>query len=225
MEKIGHRGAKAWMDENTLESIQKAINLGVDAIEVDIHACKTGELIVIHDPSVDRTTNGTGKIAKLTYTQISQLTTTNGYNIPTLEQVLDFCQGKCHIHIELKGKGTATKTAALITQQVENNHWAFDSLIISSFKFSRLKKIKTLNPHIQLGLIAHKNLKEKLQLAAENNFYAFYAFHEKLKKPVVTLAKKNGIKIYCWTVNKKLNIKKMVSLAVDGIITDHPEKL
>ena len=101
MEKIGHRGAKAWVDENTLESIQKAIELGADAVEIDVHTCKTGELIVIHDPTLKRTTNGKGKIAKLTYSQINSFNTLNGYSIPTLEQVLDFCQDKYKIHIEL----------------------------------------------------------------------------------------------------------------------------
>ena len=225
MEKIGHRGAKAWVDENTLESIQKAIELGADAVEIDVHVCKTGELIVIHDPTLKRTTNGKGKIAKLTYSQINSFNTLNGYSIPTLEQVLDFCQGKCKIHIELKGKGTATKTAALITQLVKNNIWSYDQLVVSSFKLSRLKKIQQQNPNIRLGLIAHRNLSRKLERAAKNNFYGFYAFHEKLRKPIVELAKKRGLKIYCWTVNKRLNISKMLSLGVDGIITDSPEKI
>ena len=225
MEKIGHRGAKAWIDENTLESIQKAIDLGVHAVEIDVHTCKSGELIVIHDPTLKRTTNGNGKIAKLSYSQINSFKTTNGHNIPTLEQVLDFCQGKCQIHIELKGKETAIKTATLITNLVNNNKWTYNQLVVSSFKISKLAKIQKQNPNIRLGLIAHKNFNTQLDFAIKNNFYAFYAFHEKLKKPIVKLAKKHGLKIYCWTVNKQFNISKMTSLGVDGIITDNPEKL
>lgn len=225
MEKIGHRGAKAWVDENTLESIQKAIELGADAVEIDVHVCKTGELIAIHDSTLKRTTNGKGKIVKLTYSQINSFNTINGHTIPTLEQVLDFCKDKCKIHIELKSKGTAIKTAKLITQHVDNNIWSYNQLVVSSFKLSRLKKIQEQNSNIRLGLIARKNLNHKLELAAKNNFFAFYAFHEKLRKPIVKLAKKHGLKIYCWTVNKRLNISKMLSLGVDGIITDNLEKL
>lgn len=225
MEKIGHRGAKAWTDENTLESIQKAIDLGVDAIEIDVRACKTGELVVIHDPTLKRTTNGKGKVAKLSYAQISSFKTNNGYTIPTLEQVLDFCQDKCKIHIELKSKGTALKTATLITQLVESSKWSYEQLTISSFKLSRLQKIKHKNKEIQLGLVAHKNLKIKLGLASKNNFHAFYVFHEKLKKQIIKVSKESGLKLYCWTVNKETNINKMKSLGVDGIITDNPEKL
>lgn len=225
MEKIGHRGAKGWVDENTLESIQKAIELGIDAVEIDIHVCKTGELIVIHDPTLKRTTTGRGKIRKLSYAEINSYKTINGHTIPTLKQVLDFCQNKCGVHIELKGKGTAQKTAALITELTENNAWKYDQLTVSSYKFSRLKKIQKINPEIRLGLIACKRLAHKLELAAKNKFFAFYAFHEKLRKPIVQLAKKRNLKIYCWTVNKKLNVSKMLSLGVDGIITDCPEKL
>lgn len=225
MEKIGHRGAKAWADENTLESIQKAIELGANAVEIDVHVCKTGELIVIHDTTLKRTTNGKGKITKLSLFQISGFKTINGYTIPTLEEVLDYCQDKCKIHIELKGKGTAIKAAVLLTKVVENKKWSYEQLVISSLKLSKLKKIQKQNSNIRLGLIAYKNLSSKLEIAAKNNFYAFYAFHEKLRKPVVELAKKRGLKTYCWTVNKRLNISKMKSLKVDGIITDSPEKL
>jgi len=225
MEKIGHRGAKAWIDENTLESIAKAIELGADAVEIDVHMCKSGELIVIHDETLKRTTNGRGKINKLTYEQISKFNTTNGFTIPTLKEVLEFCESKCSIHIELKGKGTAKKTAKLVTLLIKKESWNYNQISISSFKNSRLKKIQKIDSKIHLGLIANRNLKRKLQLCVQNNYFGFYAFHEKLRKPIVTLAKKKNLKIYCWTVNKRINIIKMQTLNVDGIISDYPEKL
>ena len=225
MEKIGHRGAKALVDENTLESIQKAIDLGVDAIEIDIHCCKTGELIVIHDSSLDRTTNGTGEITELTYNEIQNFKTTSGYTIPTLKNTLNFCSKKCHIHIELKGKGTAKKTAELISTLVKKGNWNYDELTISSFKLSRLKKIQKINPSIRLGIIADKNLDSKLKLASKNNLYSFYGFHKKINKKTIDLAKQHNLKMYCWTANKRKDIKRMIHLEIDGIITDSPEKL
>ena len=97
---IGHRGAKRNFAENTLESIQKALNFGVDAIEIDVHRCKTGELVVIHDFTLDRTTNGSGEVAKKTLSEIKGLNVEDEFGIPLLTEVLDFIEGKCTINIE-----------------------------------------------------------------------------------------------------------------------------
>lgn len=225
MRKIGHRGAKAWSDENTIASIKKAIELGATEVEIDIHCCKTGELIVMHDHTISRTTNGKGKINEKTLEELKNLRTKNNHEIPTLEEVLKFCANKCHVHIELKGKKTATKTVALIEKLIQNKTTTYSQLTVSSFKLSKLKKIKHINSSINVGLIAHKNLKIKLKQCTKWNIPIFYPFHQKLNKKLVSKAHQSKIDVFCWTVNKKINILRMKKMGVDGIISDYPEKL
>src|SRR5690606_22166251 len=108
--KIGHRGAKGHLAENTQESIALALEMGVNGIEIDVHRCATGELVVIHDFTLDRTTNGEGEVATKSFEQLKELRVEDKYQIPSLREVLDLIEGKCFINIELKGRNTAKAT-------------------------------------------------------------------------------------------------------------------
>ncbi len=224
MEKIGHRGAKGYVAENTLASIDHALDLGVDAIEIDIHVCKTGELFVIHDEKMNRTTTGEGKIRKLTYRQIKK-ENSDGFAVPTLQEVLEHCKGKCKIHIELKGRGTAIKGAALIAKEVEVGNWSYNQLVVSSFKSSRLDKIRQYNPNILLGLITAKKPCKALRNAVKKGYGSVYIYHKKLKPHMVRIAKLKKIKVYTWTVNEPEFISKMSKLEIQGIISDFPDQI
>ena len=132
--KIGHRGAKAHLAENTLESIEKAISLGVDMIEIDVHRCATGELFVIHDFTLDRTTNGSGEVAKKSSTEMQSFLIEDRFKIPTLQEVLDLIENKCLINIELKGRNTAKAVSEIIQHKVEKEHWEYGNFLVSSFQ-------------------------------------------------------------------------------------------
>ncbi|WP_010522191.1 glycerophosphodiester phosphodiesterase [Aquimarina agarivorans] len=225
MQKIGHRGAKALVDENTIASIEKAIELGVDAVEIDIHKCATGELVVMHDETVKRTTNGKGKIVNLSFSELSMLRTEHMHKIPTLAEVLMVCQGKCKLHIELKGKGTAKAACFLIEATVAQNKWTYDQLCVSSFDAKRLNKIKARNGNIKVGLITESKTSKALAVAVNNNYDNIYIFHEKLRSRFVRMAKQKNLNVYAWTVNKPADIKKMQALEISGIISDNPDLL
>ena len=105
--KIGHRGAAGLEPENTLRSFGKAISLGVDAVEFDLHKCKTGELVAIHDSSVNRTTNGIGLVADLTLAELKLLDAGAEETIPTFSEILDFINKRVKVFIEIKEKGIA----------------------------------------------------------------------------------------------------------------------
>lgn len=224
MEKIGHRGAKGYVAENTIASINKAIELGVDAVEIDVHKCKSGEVIVIHDETLNRTTNGKGKVKKRTFQEIQNLNA-EGEKIPSLEQVLTHCAGKCKVHIELKGKGTALKTASLVETFVKEGKYDYSELVVSSFVFSRLKKIQNKNPEILLGIIAYKKPRKALRKVIKNKFSSIYCHYSKLRKPIIRLAKLKGVHIYAWTINSSKDIKQIKTKGVDGIISDFPDRL
>lgn len=224
MEKIGHRGAKGYVAENTLASINKAIALRADAIEVDVHICKTGELVVLHDKTIDRTTTGEGFIRKITLTELRNINS-EGNPIPLLEEVLELCSGKCMVHVELKGKGTAKKVADLIEKFVDQGKYNYQQIYVSSFVKKRLMKIRKQNANIQLGIIIAKKNSKALKVAVKNGFEAIYVHHKQVKSYWVRIAKLKKLKIYVWTVNKPKKIKKIRNLEVQGIISDFPDRL
>ena len=121
--KIGHRGADGYKPENTLISFQKAIDLNVDGIELDVHLSLDGELMVIHDETIDRTTNGKGYVNKMTLQELKGFRINNNQEIPKLKEVFDLVNHQCFINIELKGIGTAKPVVDLIEEYVVEKDW------------------------------------------------------------------------------------------------------
>lgn len=223
--KIGHRGAKAHVPENTLASFKKAIALGADAIELDVHTCASGELVVIHDFTVDRTTNGSGEVHNLTLKEIRQLTIEGQYKIPTLTEVIDQINGKCIINIEIKGEGTAKPVAVLLKMYVEEQGYSYNHFIVSSFLYAELKEIYAINKNIHLGVLTEDNFNEALRWAKELSAKALHPHFSLLNQSNVLEVQEAGYKIYTWTVNEPEDIARIKSYNVDGIISDYPERI
>ena len=223
--KFGHRGAKGHVTENTLESIQKALDLGVDGIEIDVHVCKTGELIVFHDFTLDRITNGTGEIGKFSLSELKQLKVENLYSIPTLTEVLDLIDNKIFINIELKGEHTANPTCAVIKDYVDNKNWTMDHFIVSSFQEKELLDVFSCNPNIALGVLTKASVNQAVALAKRINAKAIHPNLALLSKDNVKQTQDQGYKVNVWTVNTKQAIARMKSYNVDAIISDFPDRL
>ena len=124
MQIIAHRGASGYKPENTLASFQKAISLGVDMIELDVFAIRSGEVVVHHDKKVNRTTNGTGNISDYTWSELRLLDAGDGQRIPLLTEVLDLVNGRIPINIELKGHGIAEPVATIIDSYISKKAMA-----------------------------------------------------------------------------------------------------
>lgn len=223
--KIGHRGAKAHVAENTLASIKKAIEIGVDAIEIDVHKCASGELVVFHDFTLDRMTNGSGEVENYSLTQLKRLRVKGEHEIPTLEEVLEVISKKCKLNIELKGKGTAVKTCEIISEYMRTKQWCLDQFIISSFQHQELKTVFELNSQLNLGLLTKASVSDAMAFAQTINAYAIHPNVALLTKDNVRLAQQKGFKVITWTVNESETIKRMKTYNVDGIISDNPELL
>jgi glycerophosphoryl diester phosphodiesterase len=217
--KIAHRGARAYEPENTLRSFNKAIEYGVDAIELDVRKTKDNEIVVIHSDDVNKTTNGTGKVNELTLEQIKKLVTEKDEPVPTLEEVLDSIGKKVKILIEIKEKGIEEKTISLIQKKK-----LFDKVIIISFHEEVLKKVREINDQVETGLVyvRHKNpIKTALDLKAQYllSLYSF-TYSKNIEK-----AHENGLKIIVWTINNKEEVVEYRNKGVDGIATDRPDVL
>src|SRR3990167_11327492 len=130
MLKIGHRGACGYAPENTLKSFQRAIDLGVDMIELDVQLCKSGELVVIHDDTVNRTTDGSGFVKKIKLKNLKKLDAGEEERIPTLEEILNLVDRRVKVNIELKGPKTAKPVLKLIDEYIKTKGWNIDDFII-----------------------------------------------------------------------------------------------
>ena len=142
--KIGHRGAPGYEPENTLRSFEKAISMGVDMVELDVHKCKSGELVVIHDKKVNRTTNKKGFVKNKNLQQLKTLDAGKKEKIPTLKEVLDFINKRVKINIELKGPKTTEAVLKLIEEYINKKKWKYSQFIISSFDSRKIKKLSKL---------------------------------------------------------------------------------
>src|SRR5690606_14315348 len=163
--KIGHRGAKGYVAENTIESIQKALDFKVDGIEIDVHVCASGELVVFHDFTLDRMTNGTGEVGKSTLSELKKLKVSGLYHIPTLEEVLGIIDKKCLLNIELKGKYTASKTCETIQKYITDKNWTYQNFIVSSFQHHELEAVFKADKNISLGVLTKANIDEAMEFA------------------------------------------------------------
>lgn len=219
MLKVGHRGARAYEPENTLRSFKKAMELGVDAVELDVRKTKDGQLVVIHDADVKRTTNGKGLVSELTLKEIQSLSTEKDEKIPTLEEALDCLGKKVRVFIELKETGIEEQVLAVVNKKALKK-----SVVIVSFLEDALRKIRELDAEAETGLIyaKHKNpLKAALELKAQW-LLAFYRFTHTAN---VQKAHENGLKVIVWTVNTPEEVAEMVKKGVDGVSSDKPDIL
>jgi glycerophosphoryl diester phosphodiesterase len=223
--KIGHRGAKGYVAENTIESIQKALEFGVDGIEIDVHLCASGELVVFHDITLDRMTNGTGEVRKYSLSELKQLTVNGQFLIPTLEEILHTIDKKCVLNIELKGKNTASKVCEIIDEVVKTNGWKYSDFIVSSFQHHELETVFKNNLNIPLGVLTKASVEEAIEFAETINAVAIHPNYALLTSQNVKRAQAEGYMVYTWTVNDEQTIKRMKSYNVDGIISDVPDRL
>lgn len=223
--KIGHRGAKGYMAENTLESIRKALDIGVDAIEIDVHKCSSGEIWVIHDFTLDRTTDGSGEIAKRPAEVISNLRIEGRYKIPLLSEVLDLIEGKCKINIELKGLNTASPVSLIVKNKIIEGNWQYEDFIISSFQKNELFEIRKLDKEIPIAVLSKASVPEAIELGKRLNATAIHPSLGIITRDNTKLSQDAGFKVNVWTVNEREDIRRMLDFGVDGIISDYPNRL
>ncbi len=221
---IGHRGAEFLEPENTLRGFRKAIEVGVDYVEFDVHRCKSGELVVIHDETVDRTTNGKGFVEDLTLQQLKKLDAGKGEQIPTLQEAIDVCKGKVKMQIEIKAKGIEADVAAAIK---ENN--IQNDVIVISFYHESVKKAKDaaakLGLKIKTGALIVGNPVNPVEVVKEANADYLAANQNFTDARMVNELKKAGLGITVWNCDTEKDIKRLAELGVDMIGSNRPDLL
>ena len=228
---IGHRGARGYIAENTLESIQKALDLNVDGEEIDVYQCAAGEIVVFHDSNLNRLTGNKGFIEKTNFDELNTILVKGNYKIPTLGQVLELIAGSVLLNIELKGKNTAILTAAILKKYLQNSQSDIKNYIVSSDNWNELTLFKNQNTGIPIGVLSHtslllqKELNDIIEKGKELNAVAIHPKFSLLSKRAIDRMHSSGFLVYSWTINRPKDVKRAIQLGVDGIITDFPDRI
>ncbi|MEY8000758.1 glycerophosphodiester phosphodiesterase [Clostridium sp. Mt-5] len=224
---IAHRGFSGLYPENTMLSFKKAAEAGADGIETDLHVTKDGVIVICHDETIDRTTNGSGFIRNHTYEEIRKFNAGEGEKIPSLDELLSYVKDKdLLLNLELKNdiihynnleKNTIDK---IYQYKLEKN------VIISSFNHKSMQKVKQYDNSIKTGLLYGTAIYKPEEYAKKMGADALHPlFSLVMDAKIVQDIKKSGILINTYTVNRKNDMKKLIDLGVDGIITNYPNIL
>ena len=216
----GHRGAAELEPENTRLSIQKAIDLGVDQVEIDVHLTRDQHLVVIHDATVDRTTDGQGAVADFTLEEVKRLDAGKGERIPTLQEVIDLVRGKVVLQIELKGPDTAEP----VVRTVEQNNIESE-VLLTSFVHERLREARQLNPSLALGALWSNPPANACEQAIDMGAEAIHIQYQNIDAQLVQKAHAHGLMIRAWNPDTVEEIQRVIDLGVDAVGSNRPDLL
>lgn len=218
---IGHRGAMGYEPENTLLSINKALALGVDGIEIDVYNLEE-HLIVFHDRDLSRTTNGTGDLENCSFAYVRSLDAGKGSQIPTLKEVFDLVNRRAIINIELKGTNTAQLVVTLIQEYLAQG-WEYGDFLISSFNHYELQQVKVIDPQISIGILIYGLPWKYLEIAQELSADIVIVNLDYVNAKLVTTVQQHNLACWVYTVNRPKDISHLRELGVDGIFTNYPD--
>lgn len=229
---IAHRGASGYAPENTMPAFEKSLELGAEGIELDVHESKDGEIVVVHDHTIQRTSNGKGRVKDLTLDEIRKFDfgswfdkSFKGVTIPTLRDVLELLRDwNGLLNIEIKSgpilyPGIEKK---LIDMIKEYNFG--DKVIFSSFNHYSLQDIKAIDSSMEIGLLYSGALVEPWNYAKTLGAEALHPSYHNIIPELVKGCKENGVKLNPYTVNDEKDMEKIIGAGVDGIITNYPDK-
>lgn len=231
---IAHRGASGYAPENTIASIEFAIKMGCEAIEFDVQLTKDNQMVVCHDFTVDRTTNGSGEIKNYTLAEIKKLDAGSwfskefaGERIPTLEELLNIIPNDIFLHIEIKRTSSDNRDIEKVLNDILVKHNRITTVLISSFNHYSIREIKRYNDQINIGMALEADLIEPIKYIKDNDIplYSFHPCYEYVSSSMIQELHKNNIRVHCWTVNNKELATRLKEMGVDSIFTNYPDLL
>jgi glycerophosphoryl diester phosphodiesterase len=208
--------------ENTLRSFNKALEMGAPWVELDVYNVE-GQLVVIHDDDLDRTTNGKGPVMSHTLAQLRALDAGKGERIPYLSEVFDLVNRRAAINVELKGPNTADLAIAELRKRVAEG-WKWENVLISSFDHAQLRRARELEPNVPLGVLVWGDSKPFIKTALELKAISLNPALQYTDKALVDEAHANGLKVFVYTVNEPDDIARMRAWGVDGVFTNFPDR-
>jgi len=221
---IGHRGSAGNWPENTLAAIRHAIACGVDWVEIDIRSIDD-EIIVLHDDTLDRTTNGTGSVYAHTLASLRSLDAGQGEKIPYLNEVMDTIDARVGLNIEIKQRGSNAELQDTLVRYLDKNSRWRDKIMLSSFMDDVMRELSDTAPGgCLLGALTDSDPIDTIETATRLGMYAANISLRQLSKSVVEHAHQNKLKLLVYTVNDRDDVARCKRMNVDGIFTDYPER-
>lgn len=227
-----HRGASAYAPENTLPAFQMALDQGAQGIELDVQRTADDVLVVVHDETIDRTSNGFGRVADLTLEELRRCDFSNGFighhnvRIPTLMEVLDFvAPTNLRLNVELKNSvlpypGMELETAAMVAEV-----GLTDRVLLSSFNHLSLANLRGIVPPSQIGVLYSDGLYNPWQYARWIGAGALHPNWRALRQPdFVWLAHEAGVNVHVWTVDEEQDVAHAIETGVDALMTNFPDR-
>jgi len=230
--RIAHRGASGSYPENTRLAFEKAIEAGVDMIELDCQLCKDGHVVVIHDEHLDRTAKVSGLVRSKTLKQLKKLDmgawfkrSFRGQRILTLEEVMQSMAGQVELNLDIKTVPHGPLGIELKVLFILSHYDYLDRSILSSFDYRVLRQLRELAPEARIGVLYGAGIKESpFQLATEISAHSVHVQKELATPQFLERAVQLGFKRFVWTLNEVVEMERYLSLGVDGIVSDFPEK-
>lgn len=225
----GHRGARAYAPMNTVPSFELALKQGADGVELDTHLSKDGKLIVLHDFTVDSTTNGKGLAKDKTLAELKELDAGSSFSaeyagtqIPTLDEVFEAVGKKLFINVEIKSETQETDGVEQAVADCIIKHGLTNSVIVSSFNPLALKRFRAILPAVPIGYLyePEHNFSQMMEGFPHE---ARHPQHTMIDAAYMDWAKTNNFRVNTWTVNDPERAKALKQLGVDAIITDKPD--
>lgn len=227
---VGHRGAMGHAPENTLASFSRALEMGVDAIELDVHLSQDGEVVVIHDEQLERTTNGRGLVRDHTLVSLKSLDAGvssgrdfQGETIPTLEEVFELLADRVPLIIEIKNLPMPHAEIESRVLDVAASANALQRIQIISFDHPTIKRVRDLNADVATGLIYVGRLLDPVALARQAGASALCPHWTSIQAMDVRLAHQAGVSIHAWATSDAGTIRRLASLDVDSVATNDPD--
>jgi glycerophosphoryl diester phosphodiesterase len=228
---IGHRGASGHAPENTLAAFKKAVALGATFIETDLQLSRDARFVAIHDDTLDRTTNGQGKVHDQTLAALRRFDAGSwfgsdytGERIPTLEEILEFSKKNDIVfYLELKPSGSWGGEHALIGALRESGEVA--RVVVISFDHTILAGLRKIEPTLMTGVLYDGQLADLLTTAVDVGARQLVVRGDLVTPAMIAEARKRDLQIVCWTVNHPAHIRLLIAAGVDGIMSDYPDRL
>ena len=231
---IAHRGFSGIAPENTLAAVRAAIEVGADMVEIDVTLSADGHIVVLHDETLDRTTNGSGEVSRLNLAELKQLDAGAwfdpnfaGEHIPTLDELLAEVEGRILLNVEIKseavGRGVVTKVASLIRER-----GMIDQVVVSSFSPKALAEMHSVAPEIRTAVLYNAEIhkgQDAVVIVTELGASVFNIKRQRLSRKMLRRCREHDIPVGIYTVNQPRRMRRLVKKGVGAIFTDHPDRL
>lgn len=220
---ISHAACGGHAPANTLAGIRAALDIGVDGIEIDVQCSSDGVPVLMHDYTVDRTTNGTGEVSKLTLDQLRALDA-GGEPPPTLAEVLDLTRTNTLLICEIKQPGIEQRVADVVLQAE-----ALDDVMVWSFFPQALQGMRAAEPGIPAALLISERHTDTLPTLRETairiGVQGLSVYHEGVSDEALRLCRRSGLALYAWTADDPTAIQRLVETGIDGICSNFPDRV